>query len=602
MQGKAVVGKRGGGSEVKKQSPARVIPVVTRTFPAEWQAWLGIVKERFTRPRADGVLDSRKGDRCPHLVVNVYGQPLLGLLDSGASGTLVGGEGWRVLRGLGLRDYEGGATHVTMADGSRCVVHGCVDLPFELEGRVRVISALVVPSLTTPLILGTDVGELWPRVPEVSGPRGRGDPKEKLDGVVREFIGRVGTPLGCTHRVQHLVDTGDSKPIKQRYYPVSPVMERAMHAELDEMLQAGVVEPSKSAWSSPVVMIRKKDGSYRFCVDYCKVNARRDAYPPPYVSHILVRLRNARYLWSLDIKSAYWQVPLSEESKERTAFTAPGPELERHVFVYLDDVIVCSAQFDEHVETLDRVFKKLKEAGLTLNLECQFCRPELRYLGAAHRPSQEREGVVVVRGCERAFVQLKEHLVSAPVQTCPDFDRPFIVQTDASGKGIGAILSQELPDGERVVAYASRALSKAEMNYSITEQECLEVIWAVEKFRPYLEGTEFTVITDHTALKWLNGLKDPVGRLARWALWLQQHPFMVIHRPGKLHAAPDALSRDTAEVSCSVVEVTESSRDGWYQGMLERVCYGSTLGGRLETATSSSGVSSGSRPTISGVW
>ncbi|KAL1141019.1 hypothetical protein AAG570_000945 [Ranatra chinensis] len=417
--------------------------------------------------------------------------------------------------------------------------------------------------------------------------------RETLDGVVREFVGRVGTPLGCTHRVKHVVDTGDSKPIKQRYYPVSPVLERAMHAELDEMLQAGVVEPSKSAWSSPVVMIRKKDGSYRFCADYRKVNAvtRRDAYPLPYVSHILDRLRNARYLSSLAVKSAYWQVPLSEESKERTAFTVPCPELERTLFVYLDDIIVYSAQFDEHVGTPDRVFKKLKEAGLTLNLEkCQFCRPELRYLGyvvdrtglrvdaqkvecivnfsAPRTPTHVRRFLgmcgwyrrfipefstvaapltdLMKKGrawlwsgeCERAFAQLKEHLVTAPILTCPDFERPFIIQTDASGKGIGAILSQELPDGERVVAYASRALSKAERNYSTTEQECLAVIWAVEKFRPYLEGTEFTVITDLAALKWLNGLKDPVGRLARGELFR---------------------------------EVTESSRDGWYQGMLERV-------------------------------
>ncbi|KAL1139302.1 hypothetical protein AAG570_006288 [Ranatra chinensis] len=516
------------------------------------------------------------------------GQPLLGLLDSGASRTLVGGEGWKVLRGLGLRDYEGGATHVTVADSSRCVVYGCVDLPFELEGRVRVISALVGPALTN------------------------------LSQWSWEFQDHTGEVVSW-----HGVDTGDSKPIKQRYYPVSPVVERAMHAELDEMLQAGVVKPSKSAWSSPVVMIRKKDGSYRFCVDYCKVNAvtLRDAYPLPYVSHILDMLRNPWYLSSLDVKSAYWQVPLSEESKERKVL---GPELGRHVFAYLDDIIVCSAQFDEHVGTLDRVFKRLKEAGLTLSLEnCQFCRPELRYLGyvfdraglridaqkvecivnfPAPRTSthvrrflgmcgwyrrfiphfstvaapltdllKKRRASLWSGKCERAFAQLKEHLVSAPIPTCPDFDSPFIVQTDASGKGIGAILSQELPDGERVVANASRALSKAERNYSTTEQECLAVIWAVEKLRPYLEETEFTVVTDHAALKWLNGLKDPVGRLARWALRLQQHPFKVVYRPGKLHSAPDALSRYSAEVSCSVVEVTKSSRDGLYQGMIERV-------------------------------
>ncbi|KAL1131203.1 hypothetical protein AAG570_010821 [Ranatra chinensis] len=413
------------------------------------------------------------------------------------------------------------------------------------------------------------------------------------------------------------------------YQPPPPVRKDTLEPGLPYRTPSGeearpAIEGLKSQGPLLESMIRKKDGSYRFCVDYRKVNAvtRRDAYPLPYVSHILDRLRNARYLSSLDVKSAYW--PLSEESKERTAFTVPGrelfqftrmpfglhnspatwqrlidqvlgPELERHVFVYLDYIIVCSAQFDEHMETLDRVFKKLKEAGLTLNLDkCQFCRPELRYLGyvadrtglwvdaqkveyfstvAAPLTDLLKKGRVWLWSgeCERAFAQLKEHLVTAPILTCPDFDRPFIVQTDASGKGIGTILSQELPDGERVVAYASRVLSKAERSNSTTEQECLAVTWAVEKFRPYLEGTEFTVVTDHAVLEWFNGLKDPVGRLARWALRLQQHPFKVVHRRGKLHAAPDALSRDTAEVSCSVVEVTESSRDGWYQGMIERV-------------------------------
>ncbi|KAL1140040.1 hypothetical protein AAG570_007017 [Ranatra chinensis] len=268
-----------------------------------------------------------------------------------------------------------------MADGGRCVVHGCVDLPSSWKGEsweFQDHAGEVVVSDGTGLEDHLEATQ-----------------RETLDGAVREFVGRVGTPLGCTHRVQHLVDKRDSKPIKQRYYPISPVLKRAMYAGLDEMLQAGVVEPSKSAWSSPVVMIRKKEGSYRFCVDYRKVNAvtRRDAYPLPYVNHILDRLRNARYLSSLYVKSAYWQVSLSEESNERTAFTVPalrpgrlndqvlGPELDKHVFVYFDDIIVCSAQFDEHVETLDRVIKKLKEAGLSLNHEKrQFCRPELRSL------------------------------------------------------------------------------------------------------------------------------------------------------------------------------------------------------------------------------
>jgi hypothetical protein len=144
---------------------------------------------------------------------------------------------------------------------------------------------------------------------------------------------------------------------------------------------------------------------------------------------------------------------------------------------------------------------------------------------------------------EVSFTAVKELLVSAPILACPDFSRPFVLQTDASSQDVGAILSQEFEEGERPVAYGSRTLTKCEKAYSTTEQECLAVLWAVEKVRPYLEGSEFVVVTDHHSLVWLNNLKDPQGRLARWALKMQQYRFIIRHRPRKDHSASDALSR-----------------------------------------------------------
>lgn len=126
---------------------------------------------------------------------------------------------------------------------------------------------------------------------------------------------------------------------------------------------------------------------------------------------------------------------------------------------------------------------------------------------------------------------------------------PFIVQTDASAYRIGAVLSQKSLTGEEyVICYVSRSLTRQEKNYSVTECECLAVIYAVEKLRPYLEGYAFTVIIDHHSLLWLNNLKEPTGRLARWAVRLQQFSFEIIHRKGKDHVVPDLLSRAVPDI------------------------------------------------------
>nr|XP_011313386.1 PREDICTED: uncharacterized protein LOC105272851 [Fopius arisanus] len=327
---------------------------------------------------------------------------------------------------------------------------------------------------------------------------------------------------------------------------------------------------------------------------------------------ILDELRQANYISTLDLSAAYWQIPLAEDSKEITAFTVPGrgffqfermpygltnapatfqraldkiigPEMYPQVFVYLDDIIIVSSTFQDHLEWLGRVLDKIRDHGLSINREKSvFCRTEVKYLGfvvnsAGLQVDPDKTAAVVefpapknlkqIRRFlgmaswyrrfipefatvaqpltrltkvkqpwvweteqQEAFEALKKHLTSAPTLACPDFSLHFTLQTDASSVGLGAVLTQVHEEQERVIAYASRSLTDPETKYTVTEQECLAVVWAVEKFHCYLEGYPFTVITDHSSLRWLHNMKDPAGRLARWNLRLMEYDYKIIHR------------------------------------------------------------------------
>ena len=135
--------------------------------------------------------------------------------------------------------------------------------------------------------------------------------------------------------------------------------------------------------------------------------------------------------------------------------------------------------------------------------------------------------------CEKAFVELKSKMIEHPILVFPNFEKEFIVQTDASLNAVGAVLSQLVDKGnEHPIAYCSRTLSAQERNSTVTEKECLEVIYAYKQFWVYLHGYKFIVVTDHASPSWLQNLKEPEGRLARWALKLQPYNFTIVHCPG----------------------------------------------------------------------
>nr|XP_023025486.1 uncharacterized protein LOC111513503 [Leptinotarsa decemlineata] len=632
-------------------------------------------KAEHSKILLDYVLAHAKDDTRPYLKVSIFGGSFLGLLDSGCTGTIIGGPGWNILKSI-CALKKSTQSMCTVANGQSCSILGTVSVPFKLYDRVKVLDVLVVPSLPHTLILGMDFWRAMEIVPDMFSGEWcfRNDQHvlqpstmalasidsltmeqlQTLNGVIEETFQKMGDRLGCTNLVEHVIRT-DHPPIRQRYYPLSHALHQQVDQELEKMLRDGVIEPSQSPWASPILLIKKNDGSYRFVVDFRELNkvTIRDAYPLPMVSATLDKLRNSHYLTTLDIKSAYWQIPLSEQSKPLTAFVVPnrglyqfrrmpmglhnapatwqrfmdrvvGIDLEQYVFVYLDDVIICSPTFAQHL-VLREVLTRLTRAGLTLNREkCHFCKSELRYLGyvvgagglmvdpskveailqitAPKSVSDVRRLIGLASwyrrfvpnfssltaplcnllrkgqkfvwdlSCEEALASLKNHLISAPILTCPDFAKPFTVQTDASDFGLGAVLTQQDDDGEKVISYLSRSLSKAERKYSTTEKECLAVLFAIEKFRPYIEGTKFAVVTDPYSLKWLNQIKDPVGRIARWAVRLQQYDFEIIHRKGKEHVVPDALSRSVPCVDAMESDGTlKNSKDTWYKNMCTQV-------------------------------
>lgn len=450
----------------------------------------------------------------------------------------------------------------------------------------------------------------------------------KLNNLFMRFPEVITDKIGFTTTVKHVITCSNYSPIKQRPYPMSPDKRNFVINKVQEMESQGLIEPSSSSWASPIVLPKKKNGEYRLCVDYRKLNERTvsDAYPMPDLKSLLKKVSGAKVYSTLDLNSGYWQVEVDEASRALTAFMTPKGLYQFKVMafglknapatfmrlmdevlsgytgvfcqVYLDDILVYSNDFESHLLHLAKVFERLKIHGLTCQLKkCHFVSPRVEYLGHVltpeglerveeknvaiekmERPRTKRQIRQFLGTCgwyssfvphfeviaapltdmlnknkpfkwsqkeEDAFQLVKKTVCQAPRLSHPDPHRVLCLQTDASDIGLGAVLFQEGTEGRReVIEYASRKLSPTEKKYCTAEKEALGVVWAVGKFRGYLEGKKFKLFTDNSSLQWLNKLSNTKSKLMRWAMLLAGFDYEIHHVPGSENQAPDALSRN----------------------------------------------------------
>ncbi|EFP07148.1 hypothetical protein CRE_30552 [Caenorhabditis remanei] len=451
-----------------------------------------------------------------------------------------------------------------------------------------------------------------------------------IDRHPKAFVGPDGV-LGCYNgTIRHRIDfVKDAKMPAPRNYRVPLERRHEVEKQVREMESQGIIRPSSSPFSAPIVMVRKADGeSWRFCIDFRQINNITEPVQSilPNLQELLdVTAENAIYT-TLDFASGFHQIPLEEEHCERTAFASfmgvyeyirmpmglkgsPGTfqrimhklikPLRAKVFCYIDDIILTSPTPEQHLEDIEEILTMVEESGMKLKpSKAKFGQDKIKFLGfivsaEGIHPDPEKtvaitnypkpKNVTEVRAFlglasfyrrfiknfskittplteltkkdsefhweeeqEKAFEQLKFALVSSPVLAAPKLGFPFVIETDASGKGVGAVLMQAR-DREstdfRVIAYASRVYNKHEKRYPAIELEALGLIFAVTKFRPYIDGAETTIITDHSPLKALLYRTDLQGRLAKYQIILQEYNVTIVYKPGKTNVVADALSR-----------------------------------------------------------
>ncbi|GFT01023.1 retrovirus-related Pol polyprotein from transposon 297 [Trichonephila clavipes] len=383
----------------------------------------------------------------------------------------------------------------------------------------------------------------------------------------------------ATHILEHHINTVNSPPISVPPYRLSPVKKEILRKEIEDLPEKDIIEECESPYGAPVVLIQKPNNQFRLCIDYQKLNevTVSDTYPLPRMDDLLQKAKHTAYISTIDLKSGYHQVNVNPAVRNKTAFVCPfgtcrfkrmpfglknAPATFQRlmdifrrglpVLAYLDDIIIMSPTFEQHLSDMEAVFKRLMDFKLRANREkYQFSCSRVKYLGLWITPQgikvdHEKTSAILgipppenvkqlqsfLQTCswyrkfidnfseiarplsnltkkkafwkrsaeeEKAFQTLKQCLMYPPILKQPDFSKSFLIRTDASNYALGAVLLQGEDKGHPV-EFASM-LNPAERNFSTNEREALAVIWALNKFSGEIDGASITVASDHQPLR-----------------------------------------------------------------------------------------------------
>ncbi|GJV82322.1 putative nucleotidyltransferase, ribonuclease H [Tanacetum coccineum] len=388
-------------------------------------------------------------------------------------------------------------------------------------------------------------------------------------------------------------------PVARAPYRLAPSEMQELSNQLQELADRGFIRPSTSPWGAPILFVKKKDGSFRMCIDYRELNKLtvKNRYPLPRIDDLFDQLQGSSVYSKIDLRSGYHQLRVRDEDIPKTAFrtryrhyefqvmpfgltNAPAvfmdlmnrvckPYLDKFVIVFIDDILIYSRNKEEHANHLRIILELLKKEKLYAKFsKCDFWIHIVQFLGhlidsqglhvdpakieavknwaSPTTPTEIRQFLGLagyyqrfIEDQESAFQLLKQKLCEAPILALPEGNDDFVVYCDASHQGLGAVLMQR----EKVIAYASRQLKPHEENYTTHDLELGAVVFALKIWRHYLYGTKCTVFTDHKSLQHILNKKELNMRQRRWLELLADYDCEIRYHPGKANVVADALSR-----------------------------------------------------------
>ena len=437
--------------------------------------------------------------------------------------------------------------------------------------------------------------------------------------------------IGTANVTPHKIVVTDNTPFWQKPRRCAEPVNREIERMCEELELHDIIEKCKSPYSSPIVPVRKGDGTLRICIDYRKINSvtKQEHFPMPNLNDSIYAAHNIKFFTKLDLTKGYYQVPIDEDSRQYTSFSTQHNQYQfkrlsfglrnsgiqfqrniqeilanfssRKVLIYIDDILILSNDFEEHLELVEKVLGTLMHNGIKVKVEkCEFFKDRVSFLGhmiskdgiekspeyidkiqnfpkpttitqmrrflglanfqrkfvkdfstitkplTAQTSGPKKKSITWTEEMNLAFETIKNKLVEEVRLSYPDYRKEanmLELFVDASEVGAGACLVQKQGMSYKTIAYSSTTFSAAEQKFSPIEREAMALRWGVRNVRPFIFGVKFILHTDHKPLLFLQNMARDNSKLARTMNELQDYDFVIQYRPGVENEAADTLSR-----------------------------------------------------------